>query len=159
MNTPDHISESLKTIVRVKILKFFKFKFGFGMEKIRIRDKHPRSATQNISFLLSHTINELILVVTTWQRIFFNGNGSAPKRCRFIKQIYSVLYKQYCDPDLVGSTTFGRRIRIRKISFRIRAAPNSKRTFEIKLIWQAEKIAQFKKEELLFFQKKISLKR
>jgi len=31
MNTPDHISESLKTIVRVKILKFFKFKFGFGI--------------------------------------------------------------------------------------------------------------------------------
>ncbi len=46
---PDHISESLKTIFWVKILKFFdavgwkKFgsgmeKFGSGMEKNRIRD-------------------------------------------------------------------------------------------------------------------------
>jgi hypothetical protein len=51
MNNPDHISEILKTIVWVKILKFFdadpgsvKEKFGSGMKKIRIRDKHPGSA-------------------------------------------------------------------------------------------------------------------
>jgi hypothetical protein len=41
MNNPDHISESLETIL--KILKFFDAdpgwkKFGSGMEKIRIRD-------------------------------------------------------------------------------------------------------------------------
>jgi hypothetical protein len=42
MNNPDHISESLKTIFWVKILKFFEDpglkKFGSGIEKIRIRD-------------------------------------------------------------------------------------------------------------------------
>jgi hypothetical protein len=37
MNNPDHVSESLKTIFWVKILKFFDAdpgwkKFGFGME-------------------------------------------------------------------------------------------------------------------------------
>jgi hypothetical protein len=50
MNNPDHISESLDTIFWVKILKFFSAdqgwkKFGSGMEEIRIRDKHPGSAT------------------------------------------------------------------------------------------------------------------
>ena len=55
MNNPDHISESLKTIFWVKILKFFDADPGYGifltldqgsgMEKIRIRDKHPGSAT------------------------------------------------------------------------------------------------------------------
>ncbi len=51
MNNPVHISESLETIFWVKILTFFDAdpgsgveKFGFGMEKIRIRDKHPGSA-------------------------------------------------------------------------------------------------------------------
>ncbi len=56
MNIPDHISESLETIFWVKILKFFyadpdpgsgiflTLDPGSGMEKIRIRDKHPRSA-------------------------------------------------------------------------------------------------------------------
>jgi hypothetical protein len=38
----DHISESLETIFWVKILKFL---CRSGMEKIRIRDKHPGSAT------------------------------------------------------------------------------------------------------------------
>jgi hypothetical protein len=55
LNIPDHISESLKTIFRVKTLQFFKFFYadagtlepGSGMEKIRIRDKHPGSATLN----------------------------------------------------------------------------------------------------------------
>jgi hypothetical protein len=53
LNIPDHISESLETILWDKILKFF---FGAdpgtfltpdqgsGMEKIRIQDKHSRSA-------------------------------------------------------------------------------------------------------------------
>jgi hypothetical protein len=45
MNNPDHISESLETIFWVKILIFFYAYPGFGMEKIRIRDKHPGSAT------------------------------------------------------------------------------------------------------------------
>jgi hypothetical protein len=57
MNIPDHISFSLETMFWVKILKFFdadadpvpgsgdRFDLGSGMEKIRIRDKHPRSAT------------------------------------------------------------------------------------------------------------------
>ncbi len=38
MNKPDHISESLETILWVKILKFFDAGPGSGMEKIRIRD-------------------------------------------------------------------------------------------------------------------------
>jgi hypothetical protein len=45
MNNPDHISQSLETIFWVKILKFFDEDPGSGMEKIRIRDKHPGSAT------------------------------------------------------------------------------------------------------------------
>jgi hypothetical protein len=43
MNNPDHISESLKTIFWVKILKFFDA--DQRCKKIRIRDKHPGSAT------------------------------------------------------------------------------------------------------------------
>jgi hypothetical protein len=48
---PDHIFECLEPIFWVKILKFFdadpgSIKLGSGMEKIRIRDKHPGSATQ-----------------------------------------------------------------------------------------------------------------
>jgi hypothetical protein len=61
MNNPDHISEYLQTIFWVKILKIFYAdpewtkcgsgwkKFGSGMEKIRIRDKHPGSATLLLS--------------------------------------------------------------------------------------------------------------
>jgi hypothetical protein len=52
MNHPDHISECLETIFWVKILIFFvadpewkKVGPGSGMEKIRIRDKHPGSVT------------------------------------------------------------------------------------------------------------------
>ncbi len=53
MNIPDHISESLETIFWVKILKnsFLRMRIresfgpGSGMEKIRIQDKHPGSAT------------------------------------------------------------------------------------------------------------------
>ena len=45
MNNPDHISDSLETIFGVRTLKFFDADPGFGMEKIRIRDKHPGSAT------------------------------------------------------------------------------------------------------------------
>jgi hypothetical protein len=49
MNNLGHISKSLETIFYVKILNFdldpgWK-KFGSGMEKFRIRDKHPESAT------------------------------------------------------------------------------------------------------------------
>jgi hypothetical protein len=68
MNIPDHISEGLQTIFRVKILKFFVADPGSGMERIRIqdqgwknsdpvsgmekiwiRDKHPGSATLALS--------------------------------------------------------------------------------------------------------------
>jgi hypothetical protein len=53
MNIPDHISEGLETIFWFKILKlldadpgiFLTLDPGSGIEKIRIRDKHPRSAT------------------------------------------------------------------------------------------------------------------
>jgi hypothetical protein len=53
MNIPDHIFESLETIFWVKKLKFFDadpgsenlFDPGSGIEKSRIRDKHPGSAT------------------------------------------------------------------------------------------------------------------
>jgi hypothetical protein len=37
----DHISENLETIFWVKILKFLDPDPESGMEKIRIRDKHP----------------------------------------------------------------------------------------------------------------------
>jgi hypothetical protein len=66
MNNPDHIFQSLKAIVRVKILKFFDVMWirdtgwikigsgmekksdpGSGMEKSRIRYNHPGSATLN----------------------------------------------------------------------------------------------------------------
>ncbi len=46
MNNQDHISECLETFFWVKILKFFDAdpgwkKFGSGMKKGQIRDKHP----------------------------------------------------------------------------------------------------------------------
>jgi hypothetical protein len=49
-NKSDHFSESLEKIFWVKILRFFDAdpgwkKFRSGMEKIRIREKHPGSAT------------------------------------------------------------------------------------------------------------------
>jgi hypothetical protein len=58
---PGSYFRELKTIFCVKILKFFDAdpgwkKFGSGMEKIRIRDKHPGSATlvqRKNNFLLS----------------------------------------------------------------------------------------------------------
>jgi hypothetical protein len=49
MKNPDHISESLETIFEVKIFKFFDADPGSGMEKIRIRDKHPGSATLTVT--------------------------------------------------------------------------------------------------------------
>jgi hypothetical protein len=50
MNISDHISESLETIFWVKNTDseswiFMTMDPGSEMEKIRIRDKHPRSAT------------------------------------------------------------------------------------------------------------------
>jgi hypothetical protein len=62
MNNPDIISESLKTIFWVKILKFFKADPGSGMENSdpgwkkfgsRIQDKHPGSAT--LKYVLTGT--------------------------------------------------------------------------------------------------------
>jgi hypothetical protein len=61
MNIPDHISESLKTIFRLNILKFGirnLFDPGSGIRdgKIRIRDKHSGSATLHVpvSFFKFH---------------------------------------------------------------------------------------------------------
>jgi hypothetical protein len=56
MNNPDHISEGLEKYFWVKILKFFAAdpgckKLGSGMEKIRIRNKHPGSATLVIAYV------------------------------------------------------------------------------------------------------------
>jgi hypothetical protein len=47
VSRPDHISESLGTIFWVNILKFFDAAPdpGSRIEKIRIRDTHPGSAT------------------------------------------------------------------------------------------------------------------
>jgi hypothetical protein len=42
---PGHICESLETNFWVKILKFLDVDPGSGMEKIRIRDVYPGSAT------------------------------------------------------------------------------------------------------------------
>jgi hypothetical protein len=51
MNNPDHMSESLETIFWLKKLKFFDADAGSRMEKIRIRDKHPGSATLLVRIL------------------------------------------------------------------------------------------------------------
>jgi hypothetical protein len=55
MNNPDHISESLKTIFWVNILKFFDADPGSEIRngKVRIRDKLPGSATQGSSPLVT----------------------------------------------------------------------------------------------------------
>jgi hypothetical protein len=45
MNNPDHISESSEKFFWVKIPKFFDADPGSRMEKIRIRDNYPGSAT------------------------------------------------------------------------------------------------------------------
>jgi hypothetical protein len=54
MNNPDHISESLEQILglkyfnslmRIRVQDGKNSDAGSGMEKIRIRDKHPGSAT------------------------------------------------------------------------------------------------------------------
>jgi hypothetical protein len=44
MDNPDHISESLENN-KITILQFFDAVPGSGMEKIRIQDKRPGSAT------------------------------------------------------------------------------------------------------------------
>jgi hypothetical protein len=49
MNNPDHISESLKTIFSVKILKFFDEDHGPGMEKILIRDVKNSDSVSGIN--------------------------------------------------------------------------------------------------------------
>jgi hypothetical protein len=51
MNNPDHISQSIKTICWVKLLKFFDADPGSGMGIIWIRDKHPGSATLPASMI------------------------------------------------------------------------------------------------------------
>jgi hypothetical protein len=63
MNNPDHIFKSLKTIFLVSLtwsLDPEGKKFGSGMEKSRIRDKHPGSAT-------------LIVIVQTFLLIFLRA--------------------------------------------------------------------------------------
>jgi hypothetical protein len=70
MNNPDHISESLEKIFWVKILKFFNADPGSVMEKIRIRDekirirdKHPSSAT------LARTYRLIVIYVSKGAKI------------------------------------------------------------------------------------------
>jgi hypothetical protein len=60
MGNSDHTSESLETIFGVKMLKFFDGdpewkKFGSGMGKIRIWDKHPGSAKLKTSTVTKRT--------------------------------------------------------------------------------------------------------
>jgi hypothetical protein len=62
MNNTDDISESVKNFW-VKMLKLFDEdagwkQFGSGMEKIRIRDKHPGSATL-IFFLFTPSMEDV----------------------------------------------------------------------------------------------------
>jgi hypothetical protein len=60
MNIPDHISERLETIFELTIHKILLCGSGIfltldpasGMDKIRIRDKHPRSAKMVGAMLL-----------------------------------------------------------------------------------------------------------
>jgi hypothetical protein len=76
MNILDHISESLETIFWVKILKFFDAECGCGsgsrdleilltlgpgtgMEKIRIRDKHPGSGDPGSATLRTNFLHTL----------------------------------------------------------------------------------------------------
>jgi hypothetical protein len=54
MINADHISESFETIFWVKILIFFDADPRFGMEKRRIRDKHPGSATLFVSITVCY---------------------------------------------------------------------------------------------------------
>jgi hypothetical protein len=54
MNNSDHISESLETIFMIKIIKFFDADPRFGMEKVRIRDKHAGYATLPFSKVIHH---------------------------------------------------------------------------------------------------------
>jgi hypothetical protein len=49
MNNLNHISEILKKNLGVKILKFFDADPVSGMEKYRIRDKHPGSAKLDLA--------------------------------------------------------------------------------------------------------------
>jgi hypothetical protein len=53
MNNPGHIFASLETIFWVKILKIFDADPGSGMEKIRIGDKRPGSATLAYLYLFA----------------------------------------------------------------------------------------------------------
>ncbi len=80
MNIPDHISEGAETIFYVKILKFFDADAdpgifltldpGSGMGKIRIRDKHPGSATQLISTVTHDTYRLLACMAGNRQILF-----------------------------------------------------------------------------------------
>jgi hypothetical protein len=84
MNSPDHISESLETILWVNFLRSGirnEKKFGSGMEKIRIR-KHPGSATleQGIVFLLQ-VICRMLQTVQSFTKA--NGKTGCWKRKKF----------------------------------------------------------------------------
>jgi hypothetical protein len=54
INNPDHVSESLKTVFWVKILKFFDAELGSGTEKILIRDGKFRIRDPQHCFLSRH---------------------------------------------------------------------------------------------------------
>jgi hypothetical protein len=91
VNIPDHISESLETIFWVKILKLFVadadpdpvsgnlFDPGSGMEKIRIRDKHPGSATLLLPLPYIELIESNIPPVLCVQQM---GSIMLKRKCR-----------------------------------------------------------------------------
>jgi len=62
MNYQDHIAGSLEIIFWVKILKIFDAAPGSGMEKIRIRDKHPGCATLVTSYKKATVLKKTLTV-------------------------------------------------------------------------------------------------
>ncbi len=74
MNNPNHISESLKTIFWVKLVKILKFFYadpGSGLEKIRIRDGKCRIRDPQHCFL-----SRRLQCVQTYMNILLQVSGS-----------------------------------------------------------------------------------
>jgi hypothetical protein len=78
MNNPDIISESLETIFLVKILKFFDVDPESGMEKIRIRDRHPGSATLPENIRIAVLLNRNHNLLAGSGNIMHSGSVSEP---------------------------------------------------------------------------------
>jgi hypothetical protein len=78
-NNPDHISESLKTIFGVKLLKFSDADPGSGMEKVRIRDNHFGSATLESKETKMSTDIIYFIPLSCFESPFFELRGYASK--------------------------------------------------------------------------------